>query len=302
MTSSRWLAYAQLVRLPNVFTAMADIALAALVTRALPEQTPRFILLLFASTCLYWAGMVLNDYFDLEQDRRERPFRPLPSGRISPRHAAGLALLLLVSGVTLAALVDAAADGWRWRALPTALGLVAAIGLYDAVLKKKWLGPVVMGICRALNVFLGLAVCAESIGASTALLPLLVGIYVGGVTWFARKEARDSNPAELWGAAGTMLAALVLAMALPGLAAEGAQISPLFPYFLVGFGFYVGVPVVGAIRYPTPARVQAAVKRSVLGLILFDSILATALAGTVSILLATLLLPAMILGRKVYST
>ena len=36
-----------------------------------------------ASTLLYWSGMVWNDYFDLEQDRKERPGRPLASGRIT---------------------------------------------------------------------------------------------------------------------------------------------------------------------------------------------------------------------------
>src|SRR5262245_28722487 len=81
---NRLLPYAQLVRLPNVFTALADIALGALVTAALPAHWPAFVLLLLASACLYSAGMVWNDYFDLEQDRRERPFRPLPSGRIPP--------------------------------------------------------------------------------------------------------------------------------------------------------------------------------------------------------------------------
>ena len=37
---------------------------------------------------LYAAGMALNDLFDLEIDRAERPARPLPSGRVSPAFAA----------------------------------------------------------------------------------------------------------------------------------------------------------------------------------------------------------------------
>jgi 4-hydroxybenzoate polyprenyltransferase len=93
------LAYAQLVRLPNVFTAMADIALAALVTGALPGQLVEFVLLLVASSCLYCSGMVWNDFFDLEQDKRERPFRPLPAGRISLRAAAGLGTVLMLAGL-----------------------------------------------------------------------------------------------------------------------------------------------------------------------------------------------------------
>src|SRR5262249_58217553 len=72
--------YARLVRLPNLPSALADICLAALAVRALPGHWAAFGLVLLSSACLYSAGMALNDVFDLEQDRRERPDRPLPSG------------------------------------------------------------------------------------------------------------------------------------------------------------------------------------------------------------------------------
>ena len=90
---SRIRAYAQLVRLPNVFTALADICLGALVAGTTDVPRMAFVCVLLASACLYSGGMVWNDFFDVEQDRRERPFRPLPSGRISRlcrafRHAA----------------------------------------------------------------------------------------------------------------------------------------------------------------------------------------------------------------------
>ena len=81
--------YLQLVRLPNVFTAFADICMATVVqlkrldaegpAQSWFDRWPTFMLLLLASGCLYCGGMVWNDYFDIEQDRRERPSRPLPS-------------------------------------------------------------------------------------------------------------------------------------------------------------------------------------------------------------------------------
>src|SRR2546426_1083326 len=80
---TRLVVLAQLVRLPNAFTEMADICLGGLVISAIAPGSFRwwaFALLVMAYTCLYWAGMVWNDYFDLEQDLRERPSRPLPSG------------------------------------------------------------------------------------------------------------------------------------------------------------------------------------------------------------------------------
>src|SRR5262245_55663963 len=99
--------YAQLVRLPNLPSAVADILLAALAVGALPGRWPTFALLALASACLYCAGMAFNDYFDVEQDRRERPFRPIPSGRVTPRQAARLGAALLAAGVALALLA-----GW----------------------------------------------------------------------------------------------------------------------------------------------------------------------------------------------
>src|SRR5207253_8894070 len=130
-----WQAYAQLVRLPNVFTALADICLGWLTALAAGtplSRWPSFLCLLCASAALYSAGMVWNDFFDLEQDRRERPFRPLPSGRVQRRTAALLGGALLVAGLCFAALA-----GWfhgtaGWSVLTLAGLLVLAILLYDA--------------------------------------------------------------------------------------------------------------------------------------------------------------------------
>ena len=49
-------------------------------------------------------------------------------------------------------------------------------------------------------------------------------------------------------------------------------------------------------------RVQAAVKRAIMGLIVLDAVLATALAGTVGLVILLLLVPALYLGRWIYST
>ena len=310
------LAYAQLVRLPNVFTAMADIGMAALVSGALPAYASAVVFLLLASCCLYCAGMVWNDYFDLEQDKRERPFRPLPSGRVSLRTAAMLGAALLIAGVGFAALAGLLSEPFRAAPLILAVLLAITILLYDAALKRTGGGPVAMGACRFLNVLLGLSAVPAATGLAGVVLALVVGLYIVGVTWFARTEAVASNQRALTAAAGVILAALVLALAVPALgkpAARGDTSAPLgflqvglgqflFPYLLVAFTFYVGLAVTRAIARPLPEYVQAAVKRSVLGLVLLDAILAASLAGTAGLLLALLLLPAAQLGRRVYST
>ena len=303
--SRRLLAFAQLVRLPNVFTAMADIGLGALATAALPQHAATFTLVLLASASLYCAGMVWNDYFDIEQDRRERPFRPLPSGRVSMPQAIILGSALMLAGIVFAVLADWGGEGLRLRATWFAVLLVAAIFLYDGWLKRTWLGPVGMGTCRFLNVLLALCVSPEPIAGWGVLLAGVVGVYIIGVTWFARTEARESEQSLLGLAAGVMAAACILALGIPPAARSAGYAvmpSPLFPYLLVALAFYIGAPVARAIARPAPSRVQAAVKRAVLGLVALDAVLATALAGEIGLLLLLLLVPAMYLGRWLYST
>jgi 4-hydroxybenzoate polyprenyltransferase len=313
---SRFLPYAQLLRLPNVFTAFADIMLAALVTGSLPDQTLTFLVLCGVSGCLYCAGMVWNDFFDFEQDLKERPFRPLPSYRVRRTTAAVLGFLLMTAGLALAVLAGFRGDEWRVGPFLVAGQLVAAILLYDGWLKRTFLGPISMGLCRFYNVLLGLTVAAGGIPWWGFLLALVVATYIVGVTWFARREARVSKQLELTAAALVMLAALPLALFLPVLGTQfhrgedtgllgfvfGELGHILFPFLLVAFGFYVGIPAATAVRNPGPRQVQQAVKRAVLGLVVLDAVLATSLAGTPGLGILVLLPPALYLGKWIYST
>src|SRR5262249_36038801 len=153
-------AYAELVRLPNVFTAIADIALGwccVLAGGAGWNTWPLFILIAAASACLYSSGMALNDYFDVEQDREERPFRPIPSGRVARRSAGVGGIGLQVIGLGLAIVAGYLTSGSSWAPPAIALALIVVIDAYDGWLKKTPVGPIAMGACRSLNVLLGLS-------------------------------------------------------------------------------------------------------------------------------------------------
>ena len=195
--------------------------------------------------------------------------------------------------------------------------LVAAILLYDIWLKRTVFGPLSMGLCRFLNVLLGLTIGIDGIPQWGYVLALVIGVYIVGVTWFARREASTSKELDLKAAALVMLAALVLALWLPVVGPQLARVDGprglreylfgemghfLFPYLLVAFGFWVGIPVAAAIRNLQPGPVQCAVKRAILGLIVLDAILATSLAGTPGLLVLLLLPPAVVLGKRFYST
>ena len=100
------IAWLQLLRLPNVFTAVADVMMGYLVTHGDLQPPLQFALLVAASCLLYLSGMVLNDVFDAEVDARERPERPIPSGRVSLRAATAVGWAMLASGVLVAWLCE----------------------------------------------------------------------------------------------------------------------------------------------------------------------------------------------------
>ena len=159
------------MRLPNVFTAFADIAMTACVGIAVmpsigEEYVRTIALLAAASACLYLAGMVWNDVFDLAEDKRDRPFRPIPSGRIALRTAAILGSILTLAGIALVVVAGAVGLG---------IGLACAMLLYDAWLKRTPVGPVAMAACRFLNVMLGLSAIPDE------LLVDSVRVHIAGV-------------------------------------------------------------------------------------------------------------------------
>src|SRR5262249_10645086 len=187
------------------------------------------------------------------------------------------------------------------RAILVAILLASSIILYDGSLKRFWIGPVGMGMCRFLNVLMGQS--AEPNEPWTLPLAAFVGIYIVGVTWFARRETETSRRFHLLGATGVMLAAAVLALLLPGWwTLPGELEAQYFPLLLLSWCLVVGLPIAKAIRKPEPANVQAAIKRCLMGLVGLDAVLAFAFVGWPGLAILLLLLPGLWLGRWVYST
>jgi 4-hydroxybenzoate polyprenyltransferase len=142
-------ALAELVRAPAALTVPGDGLAGAAAGFPLGGRTAA---LTASSVCLYWAGMALNDYVDRDVDAVERPARPIPSGRVSPRAALGTATALTAAGLAIAG----AAGGTR--ALGVAVPLTCAVWAYDLGLKGTAAGPPVMAAARGLDIVLGAGV------------------------------------------------------------------------------------------------------------------------------------------------
>lgn len=306
--------YLQLVRLPNAFTAVADVLMGYLVTHdPAPFPTLRlpgeFWALLAASVCLYSAGMVLNDVYDIEVDRRERPGRPLPSGSISLDSARGLGFGLLTIGVALAFLASYLSGAWRagW----VAIALAVAIVLYDSVLKRTPLAPLVMGACRTLNVLLGMSAAAGPWHPLHYVVAAGIGIYITGVTAFARTEAGESSRVRLALGTAVMLAGIGLLASYPNWAdVTLADVSqPRFaeparwPLVWMAVGLMIGWRCLWAVFDPAPGRVQYAVRNCIFSLIMLDGMVTFGIRGLGwAVAVLVLLVPTMYLGRWLYST
>ena len=310
MTAIR--SYLQLVRLPAVFTAMADIFLGFLLTHNALHPASEFCKLLAASSCLYLAGMVFNDVFDRTTDAVERPNRPLPSGHVSVTAACGIGAMLVVAG-------NLAAYSVGTKSLVIALALSLCIFAYDGCAKKTFLGPVAMGGCRFLNVMLGASATFFVWATPQWFVALALGVYVAGVTWFAQHEAIISRRGHLVAATGVMSLGLLLLFffvvagrlppfAVPLLNWTGAGSGNGDPLLAILLLFVVLVSILrralSAIFHPNPARVQAAVKTMLLSLVLLDATIVFFKTGSGPYALATasLVIPAMYLGRWIFIT
>lgn len=305
--SSKLLAYLELVRAPNLFTAMADVLMGFLVTHASVGLEEGWVLaaLLGASALLYAGGVALNDVFDVEADRQMRPGRPLPSGRVSLAAARALGWELLLVGAALGWL----AGHLSGRARPglVATGLAGCVVLYDAWLKRTPLGPLAMGGCRMLNVLLGMSAAAEAWETYHLAAAAGIGAYIAGLTWFARTEARPSSRTHL------ALAVVVMGMGIGLLAWFPTQTHLAQPlirtepgvwFLMIGvLGVLIARPCLRAIIDPGPQRVQLAVQQCILSLIILDAVACYAVRGTTAAMaVVSLLVPTVVLGRWVYST
>lgn len=314
------LPYLQLCRLPTVFTAMADIFLGYLLVHdgivTGDGCVGEFLALLAASSCLYLGGMVWNDVFDREVDAVERPQRPIPSGRVPLRHAVTLGAALLTVGIgcsLVPSLIDAGGGAFSKPApVAVALLLAACVLAYDARLKRPGfgpLGPLAMGTCRLLNVTLGASAAAPNfidrfLTTPLVMVPVGLGIYITGVTWFARTEARISSRGQLIGAMLVVnlgLATLIgWVMNWPG-ANRTAVLLALAIIVLT-----INRRLAAAVAQPVPERVQPAIRTMLLSIIVLDATLIAHRLGPdgagYAIATVLLLIPAMFLGRWIRMT
>ena len=283
--------YLQLMRPANLPTAAADIFAGAALAGILTVSSPMLplLLLVFASVFLYAGGVVLNDVFDLSIDKIERPERPIPSGLIPLKYAAFFGVFLLLIGIFLAFLVDQLSG-------VVALALAASIVLYDGFSKKyDFLGPLNMGLCRGLNLILGLSVLGVLNTWWYAIIPL---VYIFAITLISRGEVHGNNKKHIIRAG--VLYATVISAVVTIVITETSNFWQTLPFLLL-FAFLVFKPLLEAYRLNSPERIKKAVIAGVLSLIVLDAALAAGFSEWWYGLLLLLLLPLSMFLSKLFA-
>ena len=188
--------------------------------------------------------------------------------------------------------------------------LAAAIVAYDGFLKHTPVGPLAMGLCRFLNVLLGMSAAPASAACD------LLGFGAGEL--LAAAESAYISWASL-GLRGRRRRCSRRLAAGGGDGRDGRRAWPywerarhiaacecepqIFWLLLALLMFTVLRRCGGRGIDPVPEKVQAAVKHSILSLIWLDAATAVAVAGPAyGVAIAALLIPALLLGRWVYST
>ena len=156
-------AYLDLIRYP-LFAIPIVATLPGALIASQGRFTWRVAIALVIALFGYFAGMIKNDYFHHETDKQTNPERPLPSQRLTPRHAI----------VPASVIYGLCVIGGFLLNRPTGflvMGLVAISHLYNAIFKSK-------GILGSLTLPLG-------IGLLSIFGALVVSGTVPRLVWYA---------------------------------------------------------------------------------------------------------------------
>ncbi len=322
--------WAELVRIPNTPTVIADVAAGAVLVAGGSEVLgpaasviAGVVCSVLAAVALYWAGMIYNDLADLADDRAAGRSRPLVEQRIPIRSARSTLVGLFGFGLVAAVVAGSvASERQQWApVLGIAATLAALIYLYDGPLKRLPFAPVLMGGCRVCSFLLGgVTVLVASSPQSTLLgqsivgLPavlwgfaLSMGVYITGLTTFARREAGGQRTVHLTIGLLVMIAGVVGLAFSPWLA-DGVprwriDTRFVFPAAMVLVTGGTLLKAIAAIRRPSAGSIGQTIGSGITSIIPVAAVIAMLAGGPVpAIAIAALMLPVFGLRRRFAQT
>jgi 4-hydroxybenzoate polyprenyltransferase len=305
--------YLRLIRLPNLFTVPSNVLVGYFALIApIHIDVVQLLLLAASSILLYASGLVLNDYFDIQTDLKERPYRPLPSGKISGRTACTIGIASMIS----ANLVAFFAGGPNSCALS---GLVSAVVIsYNYKIKKTNFGPVAMGLARSINVVLGgspalyLILQNNTLFARIVFIFILIFWYIFSISLLSRKEvqfAEDQKDSQtiLRNSRATVVKCFsivfVIVVSLIILVFLGVFRQELFVNLAMFSAIIITILVIQIKFGYSSSQLRDSIQNMVITIIVFDSIFISGVAGLdYGLPVLILVIPAVVFSRRLYMT
>jgi heme O synthase-like polyprenyltransferase len=275
--------YLQLVRLPGIFTAFSNVLIGCFFSFSFNSEIIFFPYLLATSGMLFCSGMIFNDYFDYDLDKKERSFRPLPSGKISKHNALLIGFIFLI-------LANISASFLGFDSLIISLILSSMILFYNLKLKSiLFLGILNLSLIRMLNILLGFSIIGISFEFIQYLLPL--GIFVVGISILAKNEIKSNL--VIYKKLNKIIIIITIAsvsiLVINNFQFESLLFLGLFSFLSVYSLFF--------------KKIQNQITVQLLSIILLDSILISFFVPLeFSILVSLLILPAYVISKKLYLT
>jgi UbiA prenyltransferase family len=223
----------QLFRAPNLFTAPGDPLAGFLLANQAYGIDGSLPMAIGASLLFYAGGLLLNDIADVEEDRRDRPNRPLPSGAVQQSLARNVAIALLMAALCLCWV---AGGEYATRTLLIGGSLLAAIVSYNLRTKHvPVLGALNMGACRSLSMLLGASVGPYPFIELAIFPAVLTGLYIAAVTNLARHETHSNVPP---------LARLLPSVAIAILGIGMTRMASMSPQALPAIGLFAAAAAI----------------------------------------------------------
>lgn len=289
----RLVGFLRLTRPANIVTAISDIlagvAVATYVAGVIDWHS--LPLLVLATIGLYGGGVVFNDVFDADLDRIERPERAIPSGLISEREGALLGTFLLLIGI------GSAAASYLYLSGLLAVAIAVAALVYDKWSKHHAVaGPVNMGLCRGLNLLLGMSMWPEAL-TQYGYIAVVPVIYIGAITMISQGEVHGGKSNIMLLAAFFYLIVISVILYL-SFTLDNGMYSLLF---LILLALLIYPPLLKAYRDPVGKNIGRAVKAGVLALIVMNAAWAAAFGGIFPALAVILLLPVSLFLARLFA-
>ena len=275
--------YLQLVRLPGIFTAFSNVLIGYFFSFSFNSEIIFLPYLLATSGMLFCSGMIFNDYFDYNLDKKERSFRPLPSGKISKQNALLIGFIFLI-------LANISASFLGFDSLIISLILSCIILFYNLKLKSiSFLGIFNLSVIRMLNILLGFSIIDISFEFIQYLFPL--GIFIVGISILAKNEIKSNL--VIYKKLNKIITIITITsvsiLVIINFQFESLLFLGLFSFLSVYSLFF--------------KKIQNQITFQLLLIILLDSILISFFVPLqFSILVSLLILPAYIISKKLYLT